>query len=309
MTVNRRALAWLAILFTTIVWASSLVLAKIIYPTITPILFVALRYTLALPFLLLLLFFKKDDVKDTQPTKWSVIIIVGLAGPFLSQILQYIGLSLTSASETLLLLNLSPVFAVILAAPLIKEEVTRQKLVGLMLAVSGATLIVLGDFDFQIVSYTRIMGDLIIVVSTLLFALNGIAGKVAIKTSGSLSVTSYSTLVAVPFIWLTAFLFEDITILFSAPIHVWIIICWLAIVNTAIAFLFYYESMKYIEASKVQIALSLIAVWGLIMSSIFLGESISFTQIFGGIATILGVIVVQHRRRQKEAIVPAKSIS
>ncbi len=306
MKVNRRALAWLAILFTTIVWASSLILAKIIYPTITPILFVALRYTLALPFLFLLLIFKKDDVKVPQSTKWSVIIIVGLAGPFLSQVLQYIGLSLTSASETLLLLNLSPVFAVILAAPLIGEEITLQKLVGLILAVSGATLIVIGNLDFQIVSYGRILGDFIIVVSTLLFAINGIAGKVAIKTSGSLSVTFYSTLVAVPFIWLSAFLLEDITILFSTPIYVWIIIFWVAIVNTVIAFLFYYESMKYIEASRVQIALSLIAVWGVIMSSIFLGESITFPQIFGGIATILGVIVVQRRGRQEQTIRPVQ---
>ncbi|MHA2085466.1 MAG: EamA family transporter [Candidatus Thorarchaeota archaeon] len=55
----------------------------------------------------------------------------------------------------------------------------------------------------------------------------------------------------------------------------------------------YYESMKYIEASRVQIALNLIAVWGVIMSVLVLGEQITFFQIIGGFLTVVGVVIAQ----------------
>jgi drug/metabolite transporter (DMT)-like permease len=71
---------------------------------------------------------------------------------------------------------------------------------------------------------------------------------------------------------------------------------WIGFVNTALAFMLYYESMKHIEASKVQIALNLIGVWGVLLSIPILGEIISPLQILGGAITVIGVIMVQRDR-------------
>jgi drug/metabolite transporter (DMT)-like permease len=211
--------------------------------------------------------------------------------------LQYIGLSLTTAGETLLLLNLSPVFAVIMAAPILKESITSTKVGGLALAMLGVVLIMLGgtpiDVEFDSL---RLLGDVIIIVSTFLFAINGIVGKIAVESVDSASLTLYSTLSIVPFLWLTAATTEDITIIPTLSLTSWVIIFWVAVVNTAIAFMLYYESMKHIEASKVQIALNLIAVWGVIMSVLVLGETISPLQILGGISTIIGVVISQRSK-------------
>ena len=78
------------------------------------------------------------------------------------------------------------------------------------------------------------------------------------------------------------------------------VVIWVGIVNTALAFILYYESMRYIEASKVQIALNLIAVWGVTMSFLFLHEAIFPLQILGGIITILGVVITQQSRKLKQ---------
>ncbi|MHA2242757.1 MAG: DMT family transporter [Candidatus Thorarchaeota archaeon] len=290
--MRKRPLAWLAIIITTIAWASSLILAKIIFDELTPIIFVALRYTLACPFLLLLVKLPRDDNTSFASVRanWKVLLVAGLTGPFLSQVLQYIGLNMTNAGETLLLLNFTPVFAVIIAAPVLKERITADKLGGLILATIGATLIVMSGTPIDGgLEPVRLAGDLIVIVSTALFAINGILGKIAVKTVDSISVTLYSSIFAVPFIWLSAVLIEDITVLLSLSTEAWIIVFWVAIVNTIL----YYESMKYIEASRVQIALNLIAVWGVIMSVLVLGEQITFFQIIGGFLTVVGVIIAQ----------------
>jgi drug/metabolite transporter (DMT)-like permease len=160
--------------------------------------------------------------------------------------------------------------------------------------------------DFAIITVERVLGNIIVIVSTLFFAINGIAGKIAVKSTNTVSTTFYSTLFSVPFIWVTAALFDDLSVLFTMSIEAWVVVLWVAVVNTVIAFMLYYESMKYIEASRVQIILNLIGVWGVIMSILVLNEIVTILQILGGLLTIIGVLlaqITQIRHRSDKALV------
>jgi drug/metabolite transporter (DMT)-like permease len=306
----RVSLAYAAIIATTILWASSLIFAKLVFSELGPIVFVALRYTLATPFLFVLAFQRrKKQTRGALRANWKILLVTGLSGPFISQVLQYIGLELTTASDALLLLNLTPIFAVILAAPLLDERITLDKIIGLIVATLGAMLIVVNSSpDLAIFTIERVIGNIIVIVSTLFFAINGIAGKIAVKSANTVSTTFYSTLFAVPFIWVTAALFDDVTVLFTMSIEAWAVVLWVAIVNTVIAFMLYYESMKNIESSRVQIILNLIGVWGVIMSILVLNEIVTFLQILGGFLTIIGVVVAQitqiHHKSGKAPVLP-----
>jgi drug/metabolite transporter (DMT)-like permease len=140
-----------------------------------------------------------------------------------------------------------------------------------------------------------------VIVSTFFFAINGITGKIAIKSVDAISTTFYSTLFAVPFIWISASLLDDVTVLLTMSTQAWIIVMWVGIVNTAFAFILYYESMKHIEASLVQIMLNLIAVWGVLMSIYVLNETVTYLQIFGGAVTVIGVIIAQMAQARRKS--------
>ncbi|KXH69932.1 MAG: hypothetical protein AM326_04885 [Candidatus Thorarchaeota archaeon SMTZ-45] len=300
--MSRYTYAWFAVLAVTVLWASSLIFAKIVFVELTPIAFVALRYTIACPILIPMAQFARRRQKPSVESRkhWKAVVAAGLAGPFLSQVMQYIGLNMTTASDAVLLLNFTPVFAVILAAAVIDERMTVTKLLGLAMATLGATMIVFNPAAVDPnISPTRLIGDIILIASTFFFAVNGIIGKIAVKSVDSVSLTLYSTLSAVPFLWVSVILFEDLSVLLALSPETWIIIIWVGIVNTALAFMLYYESMKHIEASKVQIALNLIGVWGVLMSIPILGETISLLQILGGAVTIFGVIMVQRGRANR----------
>jgi drug/metabolite transporter (DMT)-like permease len=299
--MGRLSLAYLALVATTFAWASSLIFAKIVFTEdVGPIVFVALRYTIACPFLLVAAF-QYGRKRTIGPIRqyWKILAIAGLSGPFISQVMQYIGLELTIASDALLLLNMTPIFAVVLAAVILKEAITAEKVAGLILATLGAILIVMNTPpEYATFGLLRVIGDLIIIASTLFFAINGIAGKIAVKSIDAVSTTFYSTLISVPFIWLSALFLEDVTVLFRLSTMVWTIILWVAVVNTFLAFILYYESMKYIEASRVQITLNLIGVWGVLMSVIVLNETVTALQIFGGLPTMVGVVIAQMMTRK-----------
>ena len=300
--MSRASLAYLAIIITTVLWSSSLIFAKLVFAEVGPIVFVALRYTLACPFLLVvtLQHRKKQTIQDVK-NNWKILLVAGLSGPFISQILQYVGLDLTTASDALLLMNLTPVFAVILASPILSERITFEKVVGLTLATVGAILIVANTTpEFTVVGIWRLVGDLVVIVSTVFFAINGIAGKIAMKSVDAISTTFYSTLFVVPFIWISAILLDNVMVLFTMSLQVWIIVLWVGIVNTAVAFILYYESMKNIEASLVQIMLNLIAVWGVLMSVFVLNETVTYLQILGGAVTVVGVMIAQLAQARRK---------
>jgi drug/metabolite transporter (DMT)-like permease len=209
---------------------------------------------------------------------------------------------MTTASDALLLLNLTPIFAVIIAAPVLKEKITLDKFLGLLIATIGVTLIVLNTSpEPSIPQFQRIIGDILVIVSTLFFAINGIAGKIAVKYENAVSVTFYSTLSAVPFIWLSAALLDDITVLLTMSFEAWLVIAWVAIVNTVFSFVLYYESMKHIEAGRVQIILNLVAVWGVLFSITILHETITILQVAGGFLTVIGVIIAQMTQMRKNS--------
>ena len=312
--MNKTTVAYVTLVLTTIAWSSSLIFFKLIVDEVGPIVFVALRYTLATPFLLLLTLQQRRGKNIGNIRKnWKAVLIAGLAGPFLSQVLQYIGLEMTTASDALLLLNLTPIFAVIIAAPVLKEKLTLDKFLGLLIATIGVTLIVLNTSpDVAIPQLQRIIGDILVIVSTLFFAINGIAGKIAVKYENAVSVTFYSTLFVVPFIWLSAVLLDDVTVLLTMSVESWIVVAWVATVNTVIAFILYYESMNHIEAGRVQIILNLVAVWGVLFSITILHETITLLQVAGGFLTVIGVIIAQmtqiRRNSSKDLKTPEDSI-
>ena len=301
--MSKLSVAYLALVATTFAWASSLILAKIVFTEdVGPIVFVALRYTIASPFLLVatLQYRRRRTVRPIRQ-HWKILAIAGLSGPFISQIMQYIGLEMTIASDALLLLNMTPIFAVVLAAVILNEAITVEKTAGLILATIGATLIVLNTSpEYTAFGFLRVLGDIIIIASTFFFAVNGIAGKIAVKHVDAVSTTFYSTLIAVPFIWMSAIFLEDVTVLFRMSILAWTIMLWVAVVNTFLAFILYYESMKYIEASRVQITLNLIGVWGVLMSVIVLNETVTALQIVGGLLTMVGVVIAQMMTRKSD---------
>ncbi|MBD3159730.1 MAG: EamA family transporter [Candidatus Lokiarchaeota archaeon] len=294
--MDQHTKSWLAILFTTLAWGSSIVFAKFVYTELTPMVFLALRYTIACPPLYLL----GRLLAQTKPDEyiirenWRILLAAGISGPFVSQALQYIGLGYTTASDTVLLINFAPLSSAVLAVPLLNESMGRWKITGMILAIVGASFIVLGGASVEsAILPNRVLGDLLVLGSTFFFALNGIFGKMAVKTLHSLHFTFVSILFSIPFLWLSAIITEDLAILLTVSLGNWLLMLWIGIVNTAVSFALYYEAHRHIDASTIQIGLNMVAVWGVLLSVLLLAESVTLLTLFGGALTVVGVILAQ----------------
>lgn len=155
----------------------------------------ALLFWLATPFV------KRQSVDQHDFPK---IALAGLLGVTASQAALVIGISVTSPVNASIEVTCQPIFAMLLAAAILKEPITRKKAAGVLLGCMGSImLIVLGvgnggrDADFR--------GDLIILGGQFCFALyltlfQGIIRKYNLFTLNRWMFT-FATLFILPFSW------------------------------------------------------------------------------------------------------------
>jgi drug/metabolite transporter (DMT)-like permease len=85
----------------------------------------------------------------------------------------------------------------------------------------------------------------------------------------------------------------------------WLLIAWLAVVNTAFAFTLWNHTLRTLSAVESSIINSLMMPQIAILAYLFLGETLNIREILGLLLVGLGVVVVQLRKRSPPQVVPS----
>ncbi|GAJ21511.1 unnamed protein product, partial [marine sediment metagenome] len=80
----------------------------------------------------------------------------------------------------------------------------------------------------------------------------------------------------------------------------WIIILWLAFINTAFAYILYNHALKTITALEMNVILNLSPLGTAIIAWFILDESLALIQILGMVTVVIGVILVQVKGNRKK---------
>ena len=127
---------------------------------------------------------------------------------FSSQIsLMYLGIHLTNASRATLITNLQPFFVLFLAHLFIREErITPRKTMGLLLGFGGVCLVFLEEKGVGDQFRT---GDILIVLTTLLWAANSVYTKKVIHIFSPYLVVLYPMLFSIPLFFVGGLLWDE----------------------------------------------------------------------------------------------------
>src|SRR5690606_20343726 len=85
----------------------------------------------------------------------------------------------------------------------------------------------------------------------------------------------------------------------ALSLQAWLIIGWLAVVNTALAFTLWNLSLRTLSATESSVINNTLLVQIAILAWIFLGESLGVRQVIGLLLAAAGTLVVQLRGRQR----------
>ena len=78
----------------------------------------------------------------------------------------------------------------------------------------------------------------------------------------------------------------------------WLIVVWLAVINTAFAFTLWNHTLRTLSAMESSLINNTMSVQIPILAVLFLGERLTVREVIGLVVTIIGVMVVQLARAQ-----------
>lgn len=202
MTNNRPLIAHLSMFFATAFWGLMAPLGKdAMTHGLTGIDMVTFRVTGgALLFWLTSFFLPKEHVP-----KKDLLMFVGAAifGLVTNQCCYTIGLSITSPINASIVTTSMPIFAMILAAIILKEPITGKKALGVCLGCSGAVILILTSAVASNAKVGDLRGDLLCMCAQLSFALYLSMFSPLIKRYSVFTVNkwmfTFATLLILPF--------------------------------------------------------------------------------------------------------------
>ncbi|MDY4731470.1 MAG: DMT family transporter [Prevotella sp.] len=202
MTNNRPLIAHLSMFFASAFWGLMAPLGKdAMTHGLTGIDMVTFRVTGgALLFWLTSFFLPKEHVP-----KKDLLMFVGAAifGLVTNQCCYTIGLSITSPINASIVTTSMPIFAMILAAIILKEPITGKKALGVCLGCSGAVILILTSAVASNAKVGDLLGDLLCMCAQLSFALYLSMFSPLIKRYSVFTVNkwmfTFATLLILPF--------------------------------------------------------------------------------------------------------------
>jgi len=290
--------AVLLALLVTFLWSTSWVLIKLgLQASLPPLTFAGLRYTLAFLCLLPFVLMKPShlqSIKDFSKSTWFQLVLLGLVFYTITQGAQFIGLAFLPAATVTLLLNFSPIFVAIPGGIVNKEATTFTQWIGILLSVAGAIIYFLP----LSIPANQVIGLMAVFVGVLANASSSLLGRKINTQSGlpAIIITTISMGIGGVLLLMTGVITQGFG---QLDLLQWLIIAWLAIVNTAFAFTLWNKSLQTLTAVESSIINSTMLPQIAILAWVFLGESLNQRQILGlGLVTI-GIIIVQVWRGKK----------
>lgn len=285
MIASPRALAALAVVF----WGVSFVATKAALADVSPVTLIFLRFAIGSLVLLAI-------VRELPPRHaWGSLALMGFVGVFVHQMLQAYALTMTTATNTGWLIGITPIWSAVLAAIVMRERFGIWKVVGLAGGFAGVLLVLTrGDLSAFVLGRSSTRGDLLILVSTMNWALYSVIGHATIRRLGPRRATSgsmlFGTVMLAPF-FIAQRGWRQVPNLSGTG---WVALLFLAIACSALGYLFWYGALERIEVSRVASLLYAEPLVTFTAAALLLGERASAVSVIGGVLVLASVLVAQY---------------
>ncbi len=310
----RRSAAVLQALFVTFLWSTSWVLIKIGLEDLDlePLSFAGLRYALAavvlLPFGIAAIRARsRAAVPPARPDSGLVgrVALYGVLFIAVAQGAQFAALAVLPASAVSLILSSIPAWVAILALRGHAERASGGQVAGIALLSVGA-LLYFGPFDVPAGAALGFAAAGICVAASAVSSHlgRGLARDAIGRLGGPLGLTSVSMTIGAVVLLAAGIILEGWPRLDATG---WLIIGWLAVVNTAIAFTLWNHTLRTLTAVESSVINNTMTIQIAILAVIFLGERLGPLQVVGLMLAAAGAVLVQLAPFLRRRTTPATS--
>lgn len=283
-------------LLTTLIWAINFIFIKIALDEFSPLAFNGIRLAFASIILVLVLIFTKQGIRVLKKDIWKLVVL-GIIGNTVYQLLFIHGINLTTASNTSIIMAMTPASVALLSSLFKHEKIHWAAWFGIALSFVGFYLVITKQPGTFVFSWENLRGDMMIFCGNLVWAIYTVFSKPLLSRITPLKWSSLTlaigTVFYLPFC-VSAFSRQDFgQISFKA----WAILAFSGIFALAVSYVAWYSSVKRVGNSKTVIYGNIIPIFTVIFAYIFIAERIGLWQAVGALIILVGVYLTRSGYR------------
>lgn len=290
----------LVLIATLMLWSGNWIVARAVRDDIAPGLATLGRLAIVLAILLPL---ARAGLRRKLPglsaREWKILAALGFAGGGLHLALQWLGLHFTTATSGILYLSMSPIFILVMAAPL-GERIGSRQWAGVAISFCGVYLIATQGRP-AVPSFN--IGDLMALASMMMWAGYTVLLRVrrdALTTIELLvMVCVFGAVFMAP--WVAYELLMGMAVRLSSSGY--LAVLYSAIGSLLLAYAGWSYVVRRLGAARAGVTLHLMPAFGVVLSALFLSEYPSWYH-FAGIALILAGVGLSSFRASSASSSP-----
>ncbi len=292
-----RNAAELYLLFMVLVWALNFSVIKYSLAEIDPLSFNAIRFSLGIMLMWVVVGFRKLKIR-IERKDFGKMILLGILGTLLYQMLFIVGINRTNASNAAVMLGMIPIWIALLTHLFTDEKMYRTQAIGVITAFLGVALIMGGGEEGLTLQSQTLLGDLIIVSAALVFAVYTLISRSMLAIYSSLTLATVVMTVGGVMLIIVA-----IPSLIRLDFHAISLItyggaAYSGFFAIGIALLVWNFGIKSVGTVRTSTWQNMVPVFGVLFGLIFLGEKLHFLQYLGCLLTIGGIILSRTKSKQ-----------
>jgi drug/metabolite transporter (DMT)-like permease len=272
----------------TLTWATNMVLGRWLRSDIGPLTLAASRFLIASAIFAILLQRRPAEERRLGDDRW-LALGMALTGVAAFAPTLYLGLRFTTAVNATLINGFGPLITGLLATLVIRESMSRRQVTGALVGLIGIVILISGgSLAFWQEAGINI-GDLITLGAVTLWGLYSVLGRRVMRQRSALSATAFSAFLGLPLLVLGA-AWE----IKRLPVHISpgliLAVLYIGIAPTVIGFLAWNAGVRRLGASGAMVFYNTLPLYGALLGTLFLGESLGPAHLVGGALVIGGGI-------------------
>jgi drug/metabolite transporter (DMT)-like permease len=297
----RNASTHLGLIAMAALWGASWPWGRVVAQAMPPLAAACLRFLLASAVLLLWLYRsgRMGGLRALAARQWLGLACASAVGVLGYSIFFLLALQTVPAGKAAMVVALNPVLTMLFAVLLFREAVNRLMWAGLVLAVGGA-LYALGGGSFTALQPASSgAGALLLLGCAGCWVAYTLIGRLVLASVDALTTTTVTAAIGAALLLLASLVWEGPAAwagLPAAAAHAWYSLVALALGATALAYAWYLNGVRVLGAGAAAAYMALVPLWGMLFSSIWLGEPITASLMGGGAAAIAGMLLMNLGR-------------
>ena len=290
--------AILTALLLSAIWGGNMVGIKVSLEAIPPVWGAVWRMSLGLPLIWL---WARAGKVELRPGPGEMGKLWMLAGLFATQIvfLNW-SIHLTTAAYSAVLANAAPLFTNVIAHFVVPgDRVTRNRLLGILLAFSGVVLVVAGKPDARLAT-APLAGNLLAVFTAAMIGSRIVFTQRLVQKLDPVRTIFWQVLLSIPMLLVTALLTEPMT---TGPItnRVLIALAFCSFLVVGVAFILWVRLLQKHPPGMLTVFVFPAPLFGVLFSSLVYRERLGSMLLGGMLAVAFGILIVTWEKRKPRA--------